>query len=337
MQVLKKNKFAIGTSSLGLHPTHLLDQKLHAAAKHGFTGVEIVYQDLSTYSTHHSLPILTAAQHIHTLCTTLNLTILSLCPFENYEGALSPLSSRLALASTWLTIARALQTPHIQVPAQFAQETSSTPLSTIVSDLQALADLAASESPAIRIAYEPMSWSVHHSTWESLIPLLTAVDRPNFGVCIDTFHLASKLWGNPRDAVTGKYPGADEALRDSLERFVRDFPLEKLFYIQLSDGERFEDVYSKSHPWYVEGEAMEFSWSRHGRPFPGESELGAYFPMEEMVRALVVEKGFEGWVSFETFDRRMRGEGVGVEKCAERAERSLRWLDGELAGAKEKL
>jgi sugar phosphate isomerase/epimerase len=49
-----------------------------------------------------------------------------------------------------------------------------------------------------------------------------------------------------------------------------------------------------------------------------------------MVRAWVLGKGFRGWVSIETFDRRMRDKNVEVEECAERAERSMERLQKAL-------
>ncbi|GAD95162.1 hypothetical protein AN2478.2 [Paecilomyces variotii No. 5] len=323
------NNVAISTSSLGLHPSHTLDRKIRLAAQHGFQGIEIVYNDLKTYSQIHSIPILTAAEHIRKLCAEHNLTILSLCPFENFEGSRSPLSDRLALAAHWLDLARILRTAHLQVPANYLPDAIGDE-AVIVSELRQLADLASSSSPAVTIAYEPMSWSTHVSTWQAALDLTGKINRPNLGICMDSFHLVSKVWGCATSA-SGKYPNADRDLEESLREFVKQFPLEKLLYVQLSDGEKFEPPFSKSHPWYIDGEAAEFTWSKHARPFPLEKELGGYMPLVEVVRGLVIEKGFDGWVSLESFDRRMREERFKPDIAARRAEESWRKLKKDLA------
>jgi hypothetical protein len=52
--------------------------------------------------------------------------------------------------------------------------------------------------------------------------------------------------------------------------------------------------------------------------------------MVEIVRTWIVEKGFRGYVSMETFDRRTRDEGATCEECAARAERSWARLERAL-------
>lgn len=318
------NKLAVSTSCLGLHPSHGLEAKLRAAASHGFTGIEIVYADLERYSKLHGLSMTAAAKKIRQICGALGLHVLSLCPLENFEGTKSPLKERLENAERWISLARILRATYIQVPAQYDTEASSEE-TLIVSELQRLADLGTVAQPAVSIAYEPMSWSICYSTWESSLRLAKLVNRPNFGICLDSFHIASKLWGC-NSAPSGKYPDADQALSESMSQLVKEFPLEKLFYIQLSDGERFNPLYSKDHPWYLGGEAPEFTWSKHARPFPLETELGGYFPVVEIVKSWIIEKGFNGWVSLETFDRRMRDPAFEPETGARRAKMSIQRL-----------
>lgn len=329
------NKRAISTSSLGLHPSHSLDRKIHAAASHGFEGIEIVHADLKGYSASQNLHIMSDADQIRQLCREKGLEILSLCPFENFEGHNSPLEGRLNVAADWIKIARILGATYLQVPAQFGKDAVGDD-ALIVSELQQLADLGRAAEPAISIAYEPMSWSIFCSTWQDSLRLANLIDRSNFGICLDTFHVASKLWGSPYDPY-GKYPNADKILAKSLRDFVQNFPLEKLFYIQLSDGERFHPPFSDEHPWCIEGEAAEFTWSKHTRPFPLEAELGGYLPVKEIVQAWVFEKGFQGWISLGSFDRRMRDRSVEPEHCAARAETSMQRLQESLYSGKSRL
>jgi sugar phosphate isomerase/epimerase len=322
------NKLAIASVSLSLYAGHLLDEKIRTAAQHGYSGIEIVYSDLETYSKSQNIPIHTAAQKINQICNKNNVKTLSLAPFENFEGANSPLETRLQLAKHWLEIARLLKAPYLQVPSIFTNDCSRD-AKVITTEMQALADLASATKPTVSIAYEALSWGTNHSTWESALDLVNSVNRPNFGLCMDTFHEATKIWGDP-SSPSGKQMYAEERLRDSLRRFVRDCPLEKLFYVQLSDGERFDPPYSVMHPWAVLGEAKEFTWSRHARPFPFESEFGGYLPVGEIARAWIVEMGFKGWVSMEVFDRRLRDGSVSVEAAARRGVESWRKVQAEM-------
>lgn len=329
MPSILPSKLALSTSSLGLHPSHLLDEKIKAAVSHGFTGIEIVYGDLDVYASTQRLSITSAAAKVRKLCDTLRIHVLSLCPLENFEGHPSLLHDRLAVGKIWIDLARILKAEYVQVPAQYCRDASADE-NTIVSELQALADLAASGCPPIGIAYEPMGWSIVYRSWQSALSLTKLVDRANFGICIDSFHIASLLWGDPSHP-SGRYPTADRDLADSLTQLVRELPLEKLFYVQLSGGEQFSTVYSSKHPWYLEGEAKEFTWSKHARPFPLETENGDYMPVVEILEA-VLEVGYAGWISLETFDRRMRDPSLRIETAAMRAETSIKKLQNAVGG-----
>lgn len=314
------NKLAITTSSLGADPAQTLDRKINAAAKHGYDGMEIVYGDLAAYSHLRGIPITTGAEQIRQLCSDKRLTVLSLCPFENYEGNTSPLENRLKAAAHWIDIARRLGAEHLQIPSQF-DPSSVGREDIIISELRQLADIGSASHPVVKIAYEPLSWGLYCSTWETALRYVDRVDRPNFGLCMDTFHEMTKLWGNPLDA-SGKYPDGERALASSLRRFLAECPVEKVFYVQLSDGELLNPPISEIHPWFAKDEAPEFTWSKHARPFPLESEYGGYLPVAEVFKAWVIEKKFTGWVSMEIFDRRMRNPAFEPEDGAARGQKS---------------
>ncbi|PWY76147.1 4-hydroxyphenylpyruvate dioxygenase [Aspergillus sclerotioniger CBS 115572] len=329
------NKQAIGTLSLGQHPSHTLEQKIRVASHHGFSAIELVYSDLQRCSDRLGISMLEAAERTKKLCADNSVGILSLAPFENFEGTRSPLNERLAVAKHWIDIARKLNASYMQVPAQYGQD-ASTDKTVLVSELQQLADLASAEEPVVSIAYEPMSWSIYCSTWETALDLVEAIDRKNLGLCLDTFHEATKLWGSPFES-SGKYPTGDRDLSGSLQRFLTRCPLEKISYVQLSDGELFDPPFSTTHPWYLEGEAPQFTWSKHARPFPFEIELGGYLPVLEIVKAWVVEKGYTGWISMEVFDRRMRSEEFKPEEAGRRARESWRKLQEGLRSGSPKI
>lgn len=319
---MASNKLAISSLSLGQHPSHTLDQKIRVAAQHGYAGMEIFFSDLQAYSQSQNLPILEGAENIKQLCDQVKLKVLTLASFENFEGHNSPLEDRLKVASHWIDIARQLRATYLQIPSLYIQDCTGDE-NVIVSELRRFADLGSAKQPVVSIAYEALSWGTHCSTWERSLQIVEAVNRPNFGLCLDTFHVVTKLWADPFSK-SGLYPNADNNLRESLQLFLRECPVERIFYVQLSDGERFDPPFSKSHPWYLEGEAPQFTWSKHARPFPLETDLGGYMPVVEITRTWIAEKGYTGWVSLETFDRRMCDEKFRLETAAKRGLESWR-------------
>ena len=155
------NKQAIGTLSLGQHPSHTLDQKIRVASQYGFTAVEVVYSDLKRYSDALDVSMLEATGKIKNLCDDLNVEILSLAAFENFEGNRTPLDERMTTAKHWIDIARKLNATYLQVPSNYSHD-ASTDKNIIVSDLQQLADLASVEEPVVpgRTVCTPGEWLI---------------------------------------------------------------------------------------------------------------------------------------------------------------------------------
>jgi sugar phosphate isomerase/epimerase len=89
------NKLAIGSLSLGQHSSHALDHKIRVAGQAGFAGIEIVFSDLERFSQSNKLSLFEGAGRIKSISDENHLSILSLAPFENYEGDQSPLIDRL--------------------------------------------------------------------------------------------------------------------------------------------------------------------------------------------------------------------------------------------------
>lgn len=316
-------KLAISTTSLGQHVSHTLPQKLAAAARFSFTGVELVFDDLLSFASSNSLSLRAAAAQIKSLCRTHELTILSLNPLKNFEGHSSPLSTRLAAAQVWVDTARELGTSIVQIPSQFDTVNSSGDDALIVSDLRALADLGAKGGEVISFAYEAVAWASYNSLWEDSARVVAQVNRSNFGICLDMFHIAARIWGDPCRA-DGMAPGGCQALASSLERF-RSFEMkDKIFYLQLSDGERFDPPLTSMHKLWDKSMDPKLIWSRYARPFPMEMEFGGYFPVSEIARTWLVDMQLDCWVSVEVFNRGAREEDMGPEKLAERGRCSVR-------------
>ncbi|KAE9365907.1 putative 4-hydroxyphenylpyruvate dioxygenase [Stipitochalara longipes BDJ] len=320
-----ENKLAIATVSLGMNASHTLTEKIAVAAHSHFSGIEIVYSDLEAWCATQSLPLLSGAERIKTHCESHNLTILSLAPFKNFEAHTSPLSIRLDAVKHWLQIAQALGATYLQVPSQFDTPNCIDDEALAVRELQALADLAADFG--VSIAYEAVAWGAYVATWQDSLRIIKKVDRANFGMCWDAFHVLARIWGSCTSA-SRKLDGGDEALRKSLEELVsvlKGEDSEKVFYVQLSDGEFYNPPLEKGHKFWVEGMDERLVWSRNTRPFPLETELGGYFPIGEVVKAILAEGGFAGWVSFEVFDWRMRSEKFMPDEAAQRGWKS--WIE----------
>ncbi|KAH8703792.1 xylose isomerase-like protein [Talaromyces proteolyticus] len=305
-------KIGIPTMSLGRPGLHSLDDKLHVAAQHGFQGIELFIDDLVQTRFNNSL--LKAAQHTSAVCKSLNLTVICLQPFSFYEGLLDRTQTSTLLTQKlplWFELARILETDLIQIPANFlptdpetgAPRTSGD-LNLIVSDLKALADLGAEQG--FRFVYEALCWSTHIDTWEAAWAVVKAVDRSNFGLCLDSFNLAGRIYADPAHP-SGKTATAETDLETSL-KLLRDsaksgdLDIKKIFYIQLVDGERLSAPLDQSHPFYVAGQPTRMNWSRNARLFPCEVERGGYLPVLKIAEVLF-EIGFEGWVSLELFSR----------------------------------
>ncbi|KIW94786.1 uncharacterized protein Z519_04763 [Cladophialophora bantiana CBS 173.52] len=329
----ERHRLGIATVSLGWHPSHTLERKLDAISKQGYEGVEIYHPDLVTLAEQHSLTHLEAASKIGNICRDRDISIVALQPLFNFAGMLTPLEARLESAREYISLARAMGTKMIQVPTTYEMNSTGDE-NLIVAELRALADLGR-ESPEtgeeeITFAFEALAWGVHHAQMDDAIRIVKLVDRPNFGLCLDTYHVIARVWADPHASSgkgTGVAPGGYAALKSTLDRFMEQCPVEKIFYLQLSDAERLEQPLVLGHEAYKAEWAhwdATMHWCVWGRLFPYETEYGAYFPLDYILRLWLVEKGWKGWVSMEMFHRDEDKESVGPEVLAERGYRS--WM-----------
>ncbi|MDT0396743.1 sugar phosphate isomerase/epimerase and 4-hydroxyphenylpyruvate domain-containing protein [Streptomyces edwardsiae] len=182
-----------------------LTEKLTAASRAGFDGVEIFENDLLT------APL--TPEDIRARCADLGLGIDLYQPLRDIEAVPDDLFARnLRRARHKFELMRRLGADTVLV-------CSSVDPSALDDDalaarqLSELADLAAGFG--IRVAYEALAWGRHVSTYDHAWRIVEAAGHPALGTCLDSFHILSR----------GSDPGG-----------IEDIPGEKIFFLQLADA-----------------------------------------------------------------------------------------------------
>lgn len=89
----------------------------------------------------------------------------------------------------------------------------------------------------------------------------------------------------------------------SLKRLVQTVDVRKIAFVQVVDAERLAAPLVEGHEFYDPAQCARMSWSRNCRLFYGEEDRGAYLPIKAILKAILVDLGFEGYVSAEMFNR----------------------------------
>ncbi|KAI4728914.1 xylose isomerase-like protein [Aureobasidium sp. EXF-10728] len=316
---------AIASMSLGRAWVHEFEGKMKAASKSGFQGMEIFYEDLEYVAkslapqadqdaTPSPSQLIAAAKKVKSICDENNLRIIGLQPFLFYEGLKDRQQHNRLIEKlhVWFDIVDILDTDTIQIPANFLPKDQITgDMDTIVADMVKVAQLGANRKRPIRFAYENLCWSTYIDTWEAAWEVVQRVNLPNFGMCLDTFNIAGRIWADPA-ASTGMVEDAEAALEASLARLVKTVDVAKVFYIQVVDAERCDPPLDGKHPFHAEGQPSRMSWSRNARCFIYETDRNAYLPVERVARAIIEGLGYQGYVSMELFSRTLSEAGPEV-------------------------
>lgn len=177
-----------------------------------------------------------------------------------------------------------------------------------VQDLRELADKLAEKG--FRVAYENWCWSTHAPDWEDVYDICQKVDRPNFGLCLDTFQSAGGEWADPTTSSgmveDGRTP--EQVQKDwkaSCDRLAKNIPKEKIYLLQISDAYKMKQPLEKKD---IDGLRPRGRWSHDYRPLPFEG----YLPVVDFAKA-VLQTGFRGWFSYEIFDSGPDGTGKEYE------------------------
>jgi 4-hydroxyphenylpyruvate dioxygenase len=182
-----------------------LTEKLTAAARAGFDGVEIFENDLL------ASPL--TPEEIRDRCADLGLTIDLYQPMRDVEAVPGDVfAANLRRARRKFELMRGLGADTVLVCS------SVSPLAVdddalAAEQLSQLADLA--REHGVRVAYEALAWGRHVSTYDHAWRIVEAADHPALGTCLDSFHILSR--------------GSDP-------KGIEDIPGEKIFFLQLADA-----------------------------------------------------------------------------------------------------
>lgn len=302
---------AIASPSLGHQTIHPITARLQAAAAHGFKLIELVEDDLTFYARDHlggatESSTIQAATEVKTLCDKLGIKPCVLQPFWFYEGLLDreEHAARISKLRLWMKLVKVLDIQLVQIPTNWMQQGTTGDMDVIVRDLQEMADIGLQQDPPVSFAYEGAAWGTHIDTWQGTWEVVKRVNRPNFGLCLDTYHIAARVWGDPL-APGCKRSDGDEDLRKSMDELVREVDVKKIFYVQLSDAELLDQPLNEGHQFYNREQPPRMAWSRNARLFAWEKDHGGCLPLGPVVDAIFNSLQFEGIVTMETFSRKL--------------------------------
>ena len=327
------HKASICTMSLGrCFAGHSMEHKLDMARKYGFEGIEVFYEDLLDLAGNDSAVTaqLSAARSLRHMCNSRGLEIICLQPFMHYGGEVNRElhKQRIEEFHIWTKLAHILGTDLVVLPSSFLPASQiSEDLNLIVDDLKEVADIALRQSPPLRVAYEALSWGTRIDTWEGSWDMVQKVDSPNFGICFDSFNIAGRIYADPA-SYTGTTVDADDAVARSVERLLSVVDPEKIFVVQVADAERLSSPLVKGHDFYNAEQPCRMSWSRNCRLLYGEG----YLPCREILDAIVNSLHYDGYLSFEVFNRRLADrDGTVPEEMASRGARSWKKMVEDLS------
>jgi sugar phosphate isomerase/epimerase len=130
--------------------------------------------------------------------------------------------------------------------------------------------------------------------------LVQKADRPNIGLCLDTFQTAGSEWADPTTKSGLIEALSLEALEKGFHSSLRDLsatvPKDKIYFLQVSDAYKMDPALSPEPD--ESGLRPRGRWSHDYRPLPFD---GGYLPIVEVTKA-VLGTGFRGWFSIEIFD-----------------------------------
>ncbi|WP_415854933.1 bifunctional sugar phosphate isomerase/epimerase/4-hydroxyphenylpyruvate dioxygenase family protein [Sinomonas sp. G460-2] len=198
-----------------------LEEKLRAAAKAGFGGVEIFETDLVTSSL--------SPEDVRRLADDLGLGLDLYQPFRDFDSVPDELyRANLRRADAKFKLMGRLGIDTILVCSNVG--TASIDDDALRTEqLHGLAELAADHGA--KVAYEALAWGTYVNDFEHAWRIVDDANHPNLGTCLDTFHILSRGWDTAP---------------------IEGIPGEKIFFVQVADAPKLSlDVLSWSRHYRV--------------------------------------------------------------------------------------
>lgn len=237
-------ELGIASLSLGFCTHHSLPAKLAAASEAGFASLELFdldwqdYRDEYCKAHNHALPAkegdsgsIAAAASLGQLARQHGVKFSCWQPLRNFEGFLNEEDRKgareyaqgildiLPILGTDLLLCCTTSTP---APATTGD------LDTCAADLAWLADRAALCNPPVRVMHEGLSFAAHRRRWQDAWEVVERANRPNLGLCLDSFNTLALEWADPY-LEDGKLSAeVDEKLEKNMEELVRRVPGDKV-------------------------------------------------------------------------------------------------------------
>jgi len=322
------------TCSIGHSQDHDLPAKLKAISEAGFEAIELSMPDILSYgqklSGNEIDPkdygmLKQIGMNIRRLCEQHHLHILMLQPFANFEGWPKDSDERkdaFERAEGWSLVMEAAGTDMLQVGSSDAPNIEGDH-EYLAADLAELADILAKKNQCI--AYENWCWATHAPDWKDVWDIVRKANRPNLGLCLDTFQSAGGEWADPttesglveKDGTTAD---VEERWKQSLQDLAATVPADKIFLLQVSDAYKMTPPIANEID--KDGLRPRGQWSHDYRPLPYD---GGYLPVEDFTRA-VLGTGFRGWFSMEVFDGQGPQKYTSMELYTTKAMEALNTL-----------
>jgi 4-hydroxyphenylpyruvate dioxygenase len=187
-----------------------LQEKLRAAAKAGFDGVEIFENDLTQFDG--------SARDVRLMAEDLGLDIIALQPFRDFEAMPEPWRTQnFYRAQRKFELMHELGTQRLLICSNVSPHVIDD-RNRAAADLHDLAELARQEG--FVIGYEALAWGRHVADYYDAWDIVKRGDHPNLGIILDSFHMFAR--GNTLDV-----------LRDEI-------PVDKIALVQVADAPRLQ-------------------------------------------------------------------------------------------------
>ncbi|GAA5889881.1 hypothetical protein JCM6882_004352 [Rhodosporidiobolus microsporus] len=329
---------SLGSCSAG----HSLPSKLAAAAAAGFSSLELFdldWQDFrDSFALAHGYPTpctegdaasLAAAAELGRLARDHGVSWSCWQPLRSFEGYVDEeerakarayaqgILDVLPLLGTDLLLCCTTSTPAPLTTGELDQ---------CAEDLAWLADRAAACVPPVRVMHEGLSFAAHRRRWQDAWEVVERANRPNLGLCLDSFNTLALEWADPYAEDGRLSDRVDEELEKNMDELARRVSGDKIYLYQVADARFMSPPLTPPTDPSIPPIRP---WSRSHRLFPLEHSRGAYLPVQRFSDA-VVATGYSGPWSLEVFNDSLAEEGEDVPR-----EHARRGMEGLARAAKE--